>query len=109
MSAKSPRRSGRWTLDALGTNARLTYEPSKSTERFCLDLSRQQLVELRSLARKQDAAGVRDLLLTPDVKARAIQGAAVSALVAANTWRWALPLFGGPQPSGRRPVRAPAA
>ena len=53
---------------------------------------------------------MRDLLLTPDVKARAIQGAAVSALVAANTWRWALPLFGGPQPAGRRPTaRTPIA
>lgn len=101
MPAKTARRSGRWTLEPLRSGARLTYEPSKSTERFTLDLTREQLTAVRSLARKQDPAGVRDLLLTPEAKAKTLQGAGVSALVAANTWRWALPLFGGPPPAGR--------
>jgi hypothetical protein len=106
MSAASEQRSGRWSLEQRENGARLTYAPSKSDERFTLTLSRAQIAAARACARKQDAAGVRDLLLTPEFRARTIQGAAISALIAANTWRWALPLFGGPQPAGRRPARA---
>lgn len=91
-------RSGRWTLAKKGTRAELSYEPPKSEERVSFELSAQQLTEVRKLAKKADAAGVRDLVLTPEARAEALRSSGVSSVVAANTWRWALPLFGGPKP-----------
>jgi hypothetical protein len=100
--AKTARRSGRWTLEATTAGARLTYAPSKSSETFVLDLSAAEVSSARALARKADPAGLRDALLAAERRDRALRGSATSALVAANTWRWALPLFGGPVPAGRR-------
>jgi len=100
--AKTARRSGRWSLEATAEGARLVYSPSKSSETFVLELTASELSAARALARKADPAGLRDALLATEQRDRALKGSATSALVAANTWRWALPLFGGPDPAGRR-------
>lgn len=101
MPAKTPRSSGRFTLDRTRTGALLRYEPSKSEESLELPLSRVQVAEATKAARRGDPAALRDLLLTEEARARTIEASGLSALVAANTWRWALPLFGGPPPAGR--------
>jgi hypothetical protein len=89
-------------LEPTATGALLTYSPSKSDETFSLDLPAASLTAAKTLARKADPSGLRDLLLVPDQRDRALKGAGTSALVAPNTWRWALPLFGGPEPAGHK-------
>lgn len=106
MAGKTPLRSGRWTLEQTRSGARLTYAPSKSVETITFELSPDEHAAARALARKEDPSGIRDLLLTTSARAQAMQGSGLSALIAANTWRWALPLFGGPKPARRRTSRA---
>lgn len=102
-------RSGRWTLARRGAGWELRYEPAKSSEQLCLSLSREQLAAVRALAKREDPAAVRDLLLTPEARAEALSGSAVSSVISANTWRWALPLFGGPPPAGRESAKGDSA
>ena len=98
-SGSTETQSGRWSLLKKGTKAVLRYAPPKSEEEISFELTKEQLTEARRFAKKGDAAGVRDTVLNADARAAAMSSSGISSVVAANTWRWALPLFGGPKPA----------
>jgi hypothetical protein len=103
--ATGPQTFGRWTLQAMAKGAaRLVYRPRLGTTVAEFDIDSAQLRALRALAAEGKAAEVRDLLLNEQRLIRIRSSPPLSGLVAANTWRWALPLLGGPAPlrGGRR-------
>lgn len=99
--------SGRWSLSTKGAGARLVYRPAKSEEEVGFDLSADQLAQARQLAAGGgSAAALRDVVLGTVVRIELLQSSGTSSVVASNTWRWALPLFGGEPPTERtRPAR----
>jgi hypothetical protein len=99
--------SGRWTLVTKGAGGRLVYRPAKSEEEVGFDLSAAQLGEARAAAARNDAAGLRDVVLGSDVRVDLLQSSGTSSVVASNTWRWALPLFGGAPPAERTKPHRP--
>lgn len=92
-------RSGRWSLLRKGTKNLLRYQPPKSDEEVSFEVTDEQLAQVKSLAKKGNAGGVRDVILTPEVRVSTLTTSGVSSVIAANTWRWSLPLFGGPAPA----------
>ncbi|MGI5861428.1 MAG: hypothetical protein ACOX6T_05140 [Myxococcales bacterium] len=92
-------RSGRWSLARKGKKNVLRYQPPKSDEEVSFEVTDEQLAQIRPLAKKGNAGGVRDVVLTPEARVSTLTTSGVSSVIAANTWRWALPLFGGPAPA----------
>ena len=89
----------------------LVYQPPRSPEKLELVLDPLKLKKVQGLAALGEPAGVRDLLLGEEPRADLLSSPALSSVISANTWRWALPLFGGPPPprrrsSGSKPQRA---
>jgi hypothetical protein len=72
-------RSGRWSLTKRGTGALLRYRPPKSDEELTFELNREQLAKARKAASKANAGEVRDIILTPDVRAQALVASGVSS------------------------------
>jgi hypothetical protein len=93
--------SGPWTLVHKGAGAELCYRPRRAEGLLTLELSASVLAKVKVLARKADAAAIRELLVTPEVNPEVMRSAALSSVVSTNTWRWAVPLLGGPLPAGR--------